>query len=424
MDEEHKDNNSAAAEAPVEETPTEETPSKEAPAEEAPAEEAPAEETPAEKKTEEEAPAEDTPTEDAPQAEPAPEEAPAEEPAPTEEPEESTPAETPAEAPATTDEKPKKKFPWLAIIIIALALGSVVGVYFIIKANQKPEQVTVVDQPKETDPRFKADSKEILFTKDTLPRIDASLATQPLTDAFALNFTGKTTTDLGITYSNTHPGYVKLINNEADLIIVTEPSEDELKLAEEKGVELEVTKVVNEGFTFFVNKDNPVDNVKFDDLVKIYTGEITNWKDLDGNDAEIIAYQRPENSGSQTGLYNLVLKGKPVKIPTIKESVELTMAGIVDYVASYDNGLNSIGYGFYYYVNTMYYNENLKYLAVNGVKPTYETIQDGSYPILSAYYIVTRKGETNENVALLKQAMLSERGQKVASEAGYVPAKK
>ncbi|MBR0134324.1 substrate-binding domain-containing protein [Candidatus Saccharibacteria bacterium] len=413
MDEEHKDNNSAAedatTDAPVEETPTEEapieeTPSEETPAEEAPVEEAPVEETPAEKK-----PEEDTP---------------AEEPAPAEGPEEQAPAETPAEASATADEKPKKKFPWLAIIIIALALGSVVGVYFIIKANQKPEQVTVVDQPKETDPRFKADSKEVLFTKDTFPRIDASLATQPLTDAFAINFTGKTTTYLGVTYSNTHPSYVKLINNEADLIIVTEPSEDELKLAEEKGVELEVTKVVNEGFTFFVNKDNPVDNVKFDDLVKIYTGEITNWKDLDGNDAEIIAYQRPENSGSQTGLYNLVLKGKPVKIPTIKESVELTMAGIVDYVAFYDNGINSIGYGFYYYVNTMYYNENIKYLAVNGIKPTYETIQDGSYPILSAYYIVTRKGETNENVALLKQAMLSERGQKVASEAGYVPAKK
>ena len=204
-------------------------------------------------------------------------------------------------------------------------------------------------------------------------------------------------------------------------VLTREPSEEELALAAEKGIELEVTKVVNEGFAFFVNKNNPVSSASFDDIVKIYTGEITNWKDLGGNDAEIVAYQRPENSGSQTGLYNLVLKGKEVKIPTIKEQVTLSMAGIIDYVASYDNAIDSIGYGFYYYVNTMYYNDNLKYLAINDVAPTYTTIQNETYPILSAYYIVTRKGDENENVALLKRAMLSRRGQYVASEAGYVP---
>ena len=55
--------------------------------------------------------------------------------------------------------------------------------------------------------------------------------------------------------------------------------------------------------------------------------------------------------------------------------------------------------------------------------PNYNTIQDGSYPILTAYYIVTRKDETNKNVLKLKEAMLSKRGQKIASEAGYVPIK-
>ncbi len=317
--------------------------------------------------------------------------------------------------------KEKKKFPILLIILVVVAIGSMVGVFFLIRSLQNPGTVVVVDELPEEEERFLETSDEILFTEETLPRIDASLATQPLTDAFVKNFTGQTTEELGIEYTNTHPGYVKLINNEADLIIVTEPSEDELALAAENGVELEVTKVVNEGFAFFVNKDNPVSDVSFDDIVKIYTGEITNWKELGGNDAEIVAYQRPQNSGSQTGLYNLVLKGKEVKIPTIKESVELTMAGIVDYVASYDNAIDSIGYGFYYYVNTMYYNENLKYLAIDGVAPTYNTIQDETYPILSAYYIVTRKGEENENIELLKKAMLSRRGQYIASEAGYVP---
>lgn len=304
--------------------------------------------------------------------------------------------------------EPKKTSIWGYILLIILMLiSSALAYYFLIEKKEEPEVI----------------STDILYTKETLPRVDASLATQPLMDAFVLNFTGKTTEDLGVEYSNTDPAYTKLINNEADLIVVTEPSEDELKRASDANVELEVTKVVNEGFVFFVNKDNEIDSLTFDQIKQIYTGEITNWKELGGKDAEIIAYQRPENSGSQTGLYSLVMKGTPVKIPTPKESVNLSMAGIIEYVSSYENGLDSIGYGYYYYANEMYYNDNIKYLGINGVKPTYETIKDESYPILTAYYIVTRKNETNENVLKLKEDMLSKRGQEVATSAGYVPCK-
>ena len=293
------------------------------------------------------------------------------------------------------------------LILVLLILGSCVLVYFGVNHFFQAEEI----------------SNEILFTSENLPRFDASLATQPLVDAFILNFTGKTTKELNVEYTNTHPGYVKLVNNETDLIVVTEPSEEELALAKEKGIELEVTKVVNEGFVFFVNKENKVNGVTFKNLQKIYTGEITNWKDLGGEDKEIIAYQRPVNSGSQTGLLSLVMKGLPVKIPTVKESVNLTMAGIIDYVANYENGIDAIGYSYYYYANEMYKNDQLKYLAIDGVEPNYETIQNETYPILTAYYIVTRKNETNENVLKLKKSMLSKRGQLVASEAGYVPVK-
>lgn len=297
---------------------------------------------------------------------------------------------------------------WILIIIFILLISSTcLSLYFSLNALFNDDLI----------------SHEIIFTEDNLPRVDASLATQPLMDAFILDFTGKNTKELNISYTNTHPGYVKLVNNETDLIIVTEPSEEELQLAREKGIELEVTKVVNEGFVFFVNKDNPVDSVSFENIRKIYTGEITNWETLGGNNNEIIAYQRPVNSGSQTGLLSLVMKGLPVKIPMVKESVELTMAGIVDYVADYQNGLNAIGYSYYYYANEMYKNDHLKYLAIDNVKPNYKTIQNETYPILTAYYIVTRKNEKNESVLKLKDTMLSIRGQKIASEAGYVPIK-
>lgn len=320
-----------------------------------------------------------------------------------------TPVTNTFEPKTITKQKEKKKSGVLVyiIIIILMVLSCLAAYYYWVILPTKNGEV----------------SDTILYTKETLPRLDASLATQPLVDAFVLDFTGKTVEEMGVEYSNTDPAYTKLINNEADLIVVTEPSADELKRAEEKNVELEVTKVVNEGFIFFVNKDNKVDSLTLEEIRKIYSGEITNWKEVGGADAEIIAYQRPENSGSQTGLYSLVMKELPVKARTPKEKVELTMLGIIEYVADYKNGLDAIGYSYYYYANEMYYNEDLKYLGINGIKPTYETIKDESYPILTAYYIVTRKGETNANVLKLKNDMLSKRGQVVATKAGYVPCK-
>lgn len=261
-----------------------------------------------------------------------------------------------------------------------------------------------------------------LAFKDNMPRVDASLATQPLMNDLVEYLAGNDALKVvKENYTNTHPGYVKLINNETDLIIVTEPSKEELALAKEKGVELEVTKVVNEAFVFFVNTKNKVDNLEFPNIVDIYSGKITNWREVGGDDAKIIAYQRPVNSGSQTGILSLVMKGTKMKEPTTEEMIE-TMGGIVDIVADYDNNIDGIGYSYYYYANVMYTSPNIKFLSINGVNPTYDTIEDEEYPIMTAYYIVTRK-DASENTLNLKNAILSSEGKKVSREAGYVPTK-
>lgn len=261
-----------------------------------------------------------------------------------------------------------------------------------------------------------------LSFKDNMPRVDASLATQPLMNDLVEYLAGDDALKVvKENYTNTHPGYVKLINDETDLIIVTEPSKEELDLAKEKGVELEVTKVVNEAFVFFVNTKNKVNNLEFKNIVDIYSGKITNWREVGGEDAKIIAYQRPVNSGSQTGILSLVMKGTKMKEPTTEEMIE-TMGGIVDIVADYDNNIDGIGYSYYYYANVMYTSPNIKFLSINGVNPTYDTIEDEEYPIMTAYYIVTRK-DANENTLKLKEAILSSEGKRVAREAGYVPTK-
>ena len=251
---------------------------------------------------------------------------------------------------------------------------------------------------------------------DTLVRVDASLATQPLMDAYV---EGLKDYNLKKDYTNTDPAYTKLINGETDLIIVTEPSSDELKRASDAGVELEVTPVVNEGFVFFTNVNNPVNGLSLKEIQDIYTDKITNWNQVGGDNAKIIAYQRPENSGSQTGMLSLVMKDKKIKEPKREEYIE-SMAGIIDAVANYDNSKDSVGYSYYYYATTMYGNENIKFLAVDGVSPNHDTIKDESYPLITAYYIVTLKDTKNTAVSKVKKAMLESKGQEIARNAGYI----
>lgn len=251
-------------------------------------------------------------------------------------------------------------------------------------------------------------------------KIDASTATQPLTDAYINKLDNF---NLKADYSKTDQAYTKLINKDVDLIVVTEPSAEELERAKKANVELNVTPVVNEGFVFYTHKDNPVSNLKLEEIQKIYTGEITNWKQVGGSDTDIIAYQRPVNSGSQTGILSLVMKGLKMKEPKTTEYIE-TMAGIIDVVSNYENSKESIGYSYYYYATAMYGNDKLKFFAVDGVEPNHDTIKNSTYPLITSYYIVTLKDNESETVKALKDTLLSKRGQTIAREAGYVEREK
>lgn len=308
----------------------------------------------------------------------------------------------------------------LVLVALILCASAYVGAIYLYKNKTEKEVEDKIAKDTITD--------EPLYTLENYPKVDASLATQPLTNAFIKNFTATENIDeASLNYSNTHPGYVKLINDEVDLIVVTEPSEEELKLAKDAGVELEVIPVVKEGFVFYVNANNKIESLTTEQIQKIYTGEITNWNQVGGDNEKITAYQRPVNSGSQTGMLSLVMKNlKLMKAP--KEDLIQTMEDIINLVSSYKNGKNAIGYSYYYYATTMFETidpnvaSNIKLLGVDGVKPNNQTIKDSSYPFTTAYYIVINKADDENSPArILANQMLSPRGQKVAESAGYVP---
>ena len=316
----------------------------------------------------------------------------------------------------------------LVIIFVVLVLSACAFSYFYF-TGKIGNDLNLGNKNSEDKNNLGENSKEAIFELADYPKVDASLATQPLTNAFIKNFTNTDVDVSKLDYTNTHPGYVRLINGEVDLIVVTEPSEEELALAKEKNVELEVIPVVNEGFVFYVNGENKVDNLSLEQVQKIYTGEITNWSQVGGEDAPIRAFQRPENSGSQTGMLSLVMKDLPLMKP-LKEDLVETMSAIIGLVSDYDNGKNAIGYSYYYYAKTMYASidegiaNGIKLLGINGVKPSNQTIKSGEYPLNTAYYIVINKNEPEgSKTRKLVEAMLSERGQAVAESVGYVRVK-
>ena len=265
----------------------------------------------------------------------------------------------------------------------------------------------------------KIDSQTLKLTDD-LPVIDGAAAFFPVYSAF-VNAVYPETTELydGVfEYNNTPGGYQLLAEKGIDLFLGVYPSEEQKAYAEECDTTFVYTPVGTEAFVFFVHKDNPIDNLTTEQIKGIYSGEITNWKQVGGKNEEIAAFQRNEGSGSQSMLQRFMGDTPIMEAPT--EMVNTMMSGIIEQVSSYRSKSNSIGFSFRYYVEGIIQNPDIKVLSVDGIAPTAENIRNGSYPIVTPMYAVTYEENTNENVDLLLQWILSEEGQYIIEETGYV----
>lgn len=205
-----------------------------------------------------------------------------------------------------------------------------------------------------------------------------------------------------------------------DIIFCTEPSEYHLNKAKELGVEFNLTPIGKDAFVFFVNKDNPIENLSSSQIRDIYSGKTKNWYHISGIEKNIIAYQRPENSGSQTALRS-VMEETPIMEP-IKETIAGGMGDMVNRVSSYRNYENAIGYSFLFFTTEMVIDQEIKLLAIDDITPTKANILNGTYPFSGYFYAITI-GNRNENVNLLIEWILSEQGQYLIERTGYVPIK-
>jgi phosphate transport system substrate-binding protein len=171
---------------------------------------------------------------------------------------------------------------------------------------------------------------------------------------------------------------------------------------------------------FITHKDNPVNSLTAEQIRGIYSGKITNWKEVGGSDCPITPFQRDENSGSQTTMEKQVMQGMAMLKPEAAQ-VPGDMGDLVDSVAEYRNGAGSIGYTFKYYIETLYKNENIKMLRVDGVAPDDTAIQSEAYPFWVYYYGVIRAGDEKKTGGLFLDWVLSNEGQRCVRQAGYCP---
>lgn len=181
---------------------------------------------------------------------------------------------------------------------------------------------------------------------------------------------------------------------------------------EEKANGLVETVLAYDGIAIIVNNDNPVTNISLKDLTKVYTGEITNWKDLDGNDGEIVLIGREAGSGTRDG-FETITNTKDL----CKYRQELTSTG--DVITTVSTNPDAIGYASLASVK-----DSVKALTVDGVTATEATIKDGSYPIQRPFVLVTKDGVTlSETAQSFYDYATSADVSEIITAAGCVPVK-
>ena len=278
------------------------------------------------------------------------------------------------------------------------------------------------------------ESSTLTLSEDALLRLDGATALYPVYAGFvqAVYPQGEyplyAATEDGcglVTCSGTVGAYQRLIQGDADVIFAAAPSQEQLDMAAQAGVELHLTPIGREAFVFFVNSKNPVEGLTVEEIQGIYTGQITNWSQVGGKNQSIRPFQRQENSGSQSALLRL-MEGLPLIEPEQEDRIS-GMGGIIRDVADYRNYSNAIGFSFRFYASEMEANDQIRLLALDGVPPAKETIRDGSYPISDSFYAVTAAPigqpdprESDPQLDAFLRWILSEQGQQIIEASGYV----
>ncbi|MEM2918407.1 MAG: phosphate ABC transporter substrate-binding protein [Candidatus Altiarchaeota archaeon] len=179
-----------------------------------------------------------------------------------------------------------------------------------------------------------------------------------------------------------------------------------------KHPELIAHKIALDCIVIIVHPSNPIENLTLEQVRKIFLGEITNFKEVGGPDKKIVVVQREDGGGTRVSFNELVMNHTEVFVGALQKP----SSGAVRFTVSGNE--NAIGY-----VGIGYLDGTIKPIAINGVMPTEENIQNGKYPLARNLYLITR-GQPTGKVKNFIDFILSDEGQEIVKKEGFVRIKK
>lgn len=226
---------------------------------------------------------------------------------------------------------------------------------------------------------------------------------------------------IAVTGGGSGTGIAALINGTVDIANASRDiKEDEIEAARANGIEPVEFVVAIDALAVIVNPENPVNELTISQLADIFTGRVTNWRDVGGNDAPIILVSRESNSGTHVYFLEEVVRQGDSANTDIFAAKTLLMPSSVGITSEVSRNPNAIGYDGLGYVT-----EGEKIIAVANdsespyVFPTVETGADGSYPLARNLYMYTASEPTGV-IAEYLDWLRGPEGQQIVSELGFV----
>ena len=228
---------------------------------------------------------------------------------------------------------------------------------------------------------------------------------------------------IAVTGGGSGTGIAALINGTVDIANASRKmKEKEIVAAQENGIEPIEYTVAIDALAVVVNLENPVSKLTIAQLADIYTGRITNWKDVGGNDAPIVLLSRETNSGTHVYFLEKVVRKGDKENEDIFAPETLLMPSSVGITSELRRNPNSIGYDGFGYVDP--HHEKMIAVSIDGespyVMPSVASGSDGSYPIARGLYMYTA-GEPTAVMAEYLDWVMGLDGQTIVAELGFVP---
>ena len=205
-------------------------------------------------------------------------------------------------------------------------------------------------------------------------------------------------------FDDSDESFKKLLDKDVDIIISRELTDEQLLLAKEKNIELEIKEIFRDKFVFFVSKDNLINNISYNNLLNVYSGRVDKWS----NNSQIFVLYEKTNSTTREKLLNILANN------SLKQFNQFELKdNNNDLINSFNNSNNNqlIGYTYLHNINNK---DNLKLLSIDNINPL-----DVNYNYYTSYYIVNIKNENNKKILNLKNDILSLNVQEIIEKNGY-----